>query len=296
MIIRFVWFNLIGICFACQMQASVVVDSISVVTRKLVAGVNSTFVNSSNWKGSTVNTFSVSVDADYLFNKISEKSTTLFSTKTEIGYTKFIDSIWNKHADKLNSQLIWKQKKKRLDSSFSAALTAQLLNSYLYDYDPTTNKNRKQRTGGFFNPASFETGFGFGITFWNTSIFNLSLASARILIDPNNEKTAASGKKYIGAVDKGVVLFDYGCSMQILALKELYKKVEINSSSKFFVNGFDKYRVQLDMVHKFNYSIWKWLQVRADIKIVYDPLFSTKLQYRNELLFGVFYDSTKRFE
>lgn len=52
----------------------------------------------------------------------------------------------------------------------------------------------------------------------------------------------------------------------------------------------------MDVSNKLNYKVWKWVQLKADIKMIYDPIISYKMQYRNELLFGVFYESEKKFE
>jgi hypothetical protein len=265
-------------------------------TRKFSVNLSSAFLNSSNWKGSSTSSFSTTVNSDFYLATTTEMAGLVFTVKSDLGFTKFIDSIWNKHSDKLYAQLIWKKKKYKIDQSYATSITAQLLNSYSYQYDPVLNTTSKTLSGTFFNPANFDVGYGIGISFWRNSIFNLSVASARIKIDPAENTSDIANSLRLGSVKHGTIFFDYGFSLQILVLKVWKEKFEVNSSSKFFIESFELSHLHMDMSHKINYSIWKWLQLRADIRMVYDPTTSMKMQYRNELLFGVFYEASKKFD
>lgn len=272
------------------------VNDTVIATRKFSVNLSSAFLNSSNWKGSSFSSFSTTVNSDFYLANTTNNSNMVFTVKSDLGFTKFIDSIWNKHADKLYSQLIWKKNKSKIDQSYAIAITAQMFNSYSYQYDAIQKVTSKTLTGSFFNPANFDAGYGIGISFWKNSIFNLSVASARIRIDPTINSSEMSNSLLLGSVRRGIILFDYGFSLQLLVLKSWKEKFEINSSGKIFMEGFEFSHPHLDMSHKINYAIWKWLQLRADIRMVYDPSTSMKMQYRNELLFGVFYEASKKFE
>jgi len=287
-------FCLLIFCHSCF--GSVVSDTTQTAIKKFSANLSTSFLNTSNWKGSSFSSFSTTVNSDFYLATTTETANLVFTIKSDLGFTKFIDSTWSKHADKLYTQFIWKKKKSKIDQSYATSVTAQLLNSYLYKYDAIQKKTSKTLTGSFFNPSNFDAGYGIGISFWKKSIFNLSVASARIKIDPAENASEITPGLRLGSVKHGIILFDYGCSVQLLILKSWKEKFEINSSSKIFMEGFELSHLHLDMSHKINYSIWKWLQLRADIKMVYDPNTSMKMQYRNELLFGVFYEASKKFD
>jgi hypothetical protein len=271
-------------------------DTSRIVTNKFTGSLSSSFTNSSNWKGTTFNSLSAALDLDFNRSRNTPRSTTLFLLNSELGFTKFIDSIWNKYADKLNCNYIWKNKKRKIDHSCTFSFNAQMLNSYLHSYDPVLNKTNSEWTGSFFNPAKFEIGYGFGYSFWEKSMLSLSISTIRFRTEPNISSQSIKSKDVIGRINRGKLLFDYGVSANALTTKEFTSKITLNSNVRIFMKGINKESVELDASHKINYIIWKWFQLRADLKMIYDPGISLKMQYRNELLFGMFYDSDKKFD
>ncbi len=285
---------LLTFCHSCF--GTVVSDTSQTTIKKFSVNLSTSFLNTSNWKGSSFTSFSTTVNSDFYLATTTKSANSVFTIKSDLGFTKFIDSIWSKHADKLYAQLIWKKKNKKIDQSYASSITAQLLNSYLYQYDAIQKTTSKTLNGSFFNPAILDAGYGIGISFWNNSIFNLSVASAQVRIEPTSNTSEINSGLKLGAVNHGLILFDYGCSVQLLVLKSWKDRIEINSSNKFFLEGFELSHLHVDMTHKINYAIWKWLQLRADIRLVYDPTTSMKMQYRNELMLGVFYEASKKME
>ncbi|MBL0342326.1 MAG: hypothetical protein IPP71_16310 [Bacteroidetes bacterium] len=105
------YFLIFGFFISFKVHGTVADDTTKSATRKLLCSLSSSFTNSKNWKGVSFNSLSVALDVDFNRAKINEKSNLLFTAKTELGFTKFIDSIWNKHADKVNCNYVWKNKK-----------------------------------------------------------------------------------------------------------------------------------------------------------------------------------------
>ncbi len=274
--------------------ASAAGDTSKIIAKKFVGNVSTSFSNSENWKGSTFNSLSAALDIDFNRSKTTDKSNYLFVVRSELGFTKFIDSVWDKHADKLFCSYIWKRKKKKVDHSASFSLTTQMLNSYLNSIDPLTGVASSEWSGTFFNPAILDCSYGMAVSFWKNSMWNLSIATVRLKTEPKTQnKGELSGNK-VGTINRGWLLLDYGVSTQLITSHNLSRNINMNTTAKFFMKGWNRESVELDVNHKFNYVVWKWIQVRADFKIVYDPVVSLKMQYHNELLFGVFYDSDKK--
>ena len=104
-----------------------------------------------------------------------------------------------------------------------------------------------------------------------------------ILNDKEKEKIAKFNRSY--------AVIEYGLSGQPYLKRNLIQNLEWNCSGKFFANGFQREKAQLDIENKFIYKIWKYFQFKAIMKAAYDPVISTGLQYRSELLMGVFYEN-----
>lgn len=291
---RFCVLIALGLFSALESYGSFIGDTSKVVSQKFTGSVASSFTNSQNWKGSTFNSLSVALNID--FNRMTEtkNSNILFVVKTELGFTKFIDSLWNKHADKLNCNFVWKHKKRKIDHSCEASLTTQLLNSYLYTYDPLVKQTKSEWSGSLLNPATLDVGYGFAYSFWKNSMLNFSFATVRLKTEPIIKSLTLKDNKAIGRINRGQVFFDYGISAQALTDKDFTDNFSFHSTARFYMKGFNRESVEMDVSNKLNYKVWKWVQLRADIKMIYDPLISYKMQYRNELLFGVFYESEKK--
>ncbi|MBL0342325.1 MAG: hypothetical protein IPP71_16305 [Bacteroidetes bacterium] len=186
--------------------------------------------------------------------------------------------------------------KRTIDYSYTLSFTTQLFNSYTSYFDPVIKQTKREWAGSILNPATFENGFGLGLSFGKKSMLNVSLATVRLRTEPIIRSQSTTNKNVIGNLPRGKLIFDYGVSTQALTSNELTEKLAMNSTAKFFIKGFQREYFELDVSNKINYTIWKCFQLRADVKLVYDPLVSLKMQYRNELLFGVFYDSAKKLK
>lgn len=240
-----------------------------------------------------LNSYSFSADVEYNFNKTRFFSRDFLNLKFEMGFTRILDSSWYKHADLLSSQYILKVGQKRWSQSASCLLTAKLLNSYDYSFNAQTGNQNKTQTGSFFSPSSLEIGYGSGYTFLKQSIINLSLATARLRITRENGLFLNDGSIPLLLKGNNMVLFDYGFSLQYSIIHDITKIIGFYSSGKMFLKGIHRDKVEMDISQKWMVKITKNLHLRTDVKVVYAPVNSHKMQFRNEFLIGFYYDSTQ---
>lgn len=271
----------------------IITDTSVIVSKKINANFSGSFLSLSNWKGESMKSYTLFSGMDYYASNTKGVRQSVVTGKSELGYTNFIDSLWKKHSDNFNLQYLLKSNRKTISCSMNARLQSQFLNTYCYEQDILFNRIKRKWQGTFMNPSEFELGYGMNILFWEKSNLNLSLASARLRMNPLLNKKPEDTFVVIGKVKRGTLVFDFGVSGQLLVYKKVAKDVEVNSTGKVFIKGFDKDEIQFDFSNTMSYKFRKHIEMRADMKCVYDPLTSLKLQYRNEFLFGVVYKYVK---
>ncbi len=283
------WFLLLTLVFLFRLPA----DSTKVQSQKLKVSLTGSLLSLANWKGETFESVTLLSATNYQSNKAIGAGLHMFTGKSELGYNYIKDSLWNKQADLLNLQYLVKIQRQKVSQSVNALLNTQLLTSFRYEMDINQQKYQRIRTGTFMNPASMELGYGMNILFWQKSALNISIASARLRVDPITNSLTKPFEGVIGRVNKGWLLFDYGISGQLLVVKRFPNELEWNSSGKLFLKGFTKDAIQFDISNTLSYQFWKHLEMKADLKWIYDPMISFRMQYRNELLFGFVYKLDK---
>lgn len=63
---------------------------------------------------------------------------------------------------------------------------------------------------------------------------------------------------------------------------------------EFHINRVSKDQVNCDFQNKITIKFLKFMQFRIDTHIIYDPLYSYKLQYQQEFLLGFFYEKRSK--
>lgn len=289
----FIRFSLF-ILFTCQAFSSVIVaDSTNACSRKLNANLSGSFLNLSNWNGESFGSVAIFSGSDYYSSRATGSKQRIFTGKSEVGYIHIFDSLWSKQSDLFNLQFVLKLQNRKFSQSLNALLNSQLLNSYAIVTDVKQQRLKRKWKGSFMNPSTVEMGYGLNVLFWEKSNFNIAIASARFRIDPVYENQPKPAKGVFGKVKRGWLLFDYGFSGQLVLVKNLSNDLEWNSTGKIFFKGFNKGTIQFDVTNTMSYKFWKYIEMRADLKLVYDPLVSFKMQYRNELLFGFVFKYSK---
>ena len=287
----FIRFLLLLINFFIWFPVTFYADSTYSYYRKFNLNLSGSFIGLNNWKGESYKNVTFLSGSDFYSSRTAGINHVIVSAKTELGFNGILDSSWVKSADLFNIQYLVRKRNKSLSQSWNALMNSQFMTTFVYEMNSSQQLVRKWK-GTFLNPSSVELGYGLGLLFWEKSMINLSLASARFRVDPAVESYVQPEHGVLGQVKRGFLIFDYGVSGQLLLVKNFSTALEWNSSGKVFMKGVQKEQIQFDISNTMSYKFWKFLEMRADLKWVYDPLISFRMQYRNEILFGLFF----RFE
>jgi hypothetical protein len=255
---------------------------------RVLTGLSGSVTGANNWRGAEYQSLSFNGYADAVFRNHGSKWTSSHIGHWELGFTRYLDSLWMKHTDLLRFQFMWSKESSVGRTSLSISGRTQLFDSYFYYYDPVQDKTRSQWAGSFFNPADLEAGYGFCKLLGDYGSLNIAFATIRFRHIP-----AMKGMDYSNAVAltrKGVVDIDYGCSVQAFVMKNFGKSVDWYFNGKCFLNGAGRNGLNMDLLNRVTLKIWKCFQLRLESRVIYDPLFSYRMQYRNELLAGIFAD------
>lgn len=273
-----------GVFTTCAAQ-----DSLEIRDYRLMTGISGSLTGATNWMGAGYQNMACNAFADIVYTAGRRKWFTSHAAHWELGFTKFRDSIWMKHSDLLRFQLLWSKESASARHAWTLAGRTQLFDSYYYSYDPAGDKTIRHWAGSLLNPAELEGGYGFVLR-KACGTLNLAIATVRLRHLPAAEQIVVSG---MAITRRGVVTMDYGCSAQAVILTTFGKTVDWYFNGRFFLNGTGPYNFNTDLLNRFTLKLWKIFQIRLESRLVYEPLFSRKLQYRNELLAGIFYDLRK---
>ncbi|MDQ3051587.1 MAG: hypothetical protein M3Q95_11925 [Bacteroidota bacterium] len=218
------------------------------------------------------------------------KASHIYTSKLDIGFTYFQDSIWYKHADKLQVHYLYKAGKNPFSHSLSSLFHSHILNTYSYSSDPVTGKVSSKKTESFLNPFLLEMGLGSGYRISGESVINVSLATARIRSFPESNKAVTTESIPLGTFNSGIIYFDYGFSIQYYLVKEIKSKTEINCNGKIFIKGIERDQYDMDLSNTLIIRLSGWVRLKAEFKFVYAPGISYKPRYYNELSLGLFYN------
>ena len=189
----------------------------------------------------------------------------------------------------------WTEKPgKKLSHSYSLFIQSQMLKSWQYVYHDDTKQQKRELKGWFMAPGVIELAYGLNWYFWERSRINIAFASCRLSSKPrfpNDIDNNAEQDESLFKSKRRYIKSEYGFSSQLYIRKDLYPKVVLwDNQSRFFFNAFNRIGVHVDISNRFTIRFLKYLQFRVDTQIVYNPNFSHKLSYRQELLLGLFFE------
>lgn len=208
----------------------------------------------------------------------------------QIGYTALQDSVWIKSSDVLKAQMRWiSGKGSELKQTGSVLFQTQCLNSY------RNTEGRAKWNGGFMNPFKLELSYGFSKSFLNNSSFQITPAGLLFQTAPNlHASTSIFNDDPLIKGHNTELFVRYGCSAMLLMDEQFYNGVlTLRHQSRFFFNAISSRNLQLELNNRLCIRFLKYMQLRIETMLVYDPEQSLRLQYRQDILLGVFYEHRK---
>lgn len=240
-----------------------------------------------NWKDKT--NFSVNIYGSlYLaYRKTRGRLKTIHEFRSQLGYIKYIDSVWVKPTDVFYISSIWTVNSSHsINTSFSAYLKSQLTDSWKNVYLP--DQKRKWLSGPFL-PASLILGYGINKTFEGNSYINCSFASLKINSRPHLPNSNREIKNAI-LTEKIIYNSEYGFQLQWLFNKKIFTLFTWENRTNFFATGFDKNTITFDFQNAISIKPVRFMKIRLEQLVIYDRLQSEKIQTRIELMIGLSFD------
>lgn len=208
---------------------------------------------------------------------------------TQLGYTAITDSIWIKSADVVKIQLRWMEENNRkVMHTYSLRFQTQWLSTW------RMNENSRQWMAGFMNPSGLELGYSFSWYFLENSSLMLTPATLQLSLTPRNLFTMSNVEDPALRLRHANMYSRYGFSGTLNMEESFYDNVLVLShQSHLFFNAISSEKIQFDVTNRVSIRFLKYLQLRLDTQLLYQPEQLKKIQYRQEVLLGIFYEKRK---
>jgi hypothetical protein len=158
----------------------VITASARFINTGLYGALCASYAASENWGGQNLKNYAFAGNVLYRHNVFEGTRSHAHLFMADLGYLKFVDSIWVKNMDRIQTNFLWSSTGKRLNQSYMIAFGTQFLPNKIPMYDPETGTVTDASVGGFLNPFTLEAGYGAVFTFWNTSNINFAFATLKL--------------------------------------------------------------------------------------------------------------------
>jgi hypothetical protein len=177
--------------------------------------------------------------------------------------------------------------------SYSILLNTQFLPNTLWQYNLDREEFAPTQVGGFLRPFSLEAGYGTVWSFWGISTINIAFATLKLSGHPKETVAPAFQDATFFEGQRMNFYASYGLGIATAINKPIGKRVQWINNSRAFCNGFDRDHVNFEISNMVVVKLWKYLQLRFDTRLAYNPMLNYDLQFRQEALIGFFYERNK---
>ncbi len=263
------------------------------ITSSLYGSLSTSYASSSNWNGQDLRNFALVGNVLYSHNLFAPTQSHSHQLMADLGYLKFVDSTWEKSIDNLQVNLLWNNTGRKFNSSYTVAFSTQFLPASFPEYDFEQDKLVERSVGGFLNPFNLQLGYGGVYRFWGRSSINFAYATVQFSSSPKEFTAPAFTDAYVIEGKRAFYFMNYGFSIATAINKNFGEHVQWVNNTRFFGNGMDRDHVNLQLSNMVIVKLWKYLQLRFDTRLAYNPLLNYKMQFRQEALIGFFYERSK---
>ncbi|MBL0045374.1 MAG: hypothetical protein IPP33_13580 [Flavobacteriales bacterium] len=254
---------------------------------------SASYTASQNWGSQSLKNYAFVGNVLYRHNLFEGNRNHMHQVMADLGYLKFIDSVWVKNMDRVQANLLWSSTSKRFNQSYMVSFGTQFLPNTFADYDFELNKPVERSVGGFLNPFILEAGYGAVFTFWNTSNVNFAFATIRLNSSPKELTPLPFAESNTLEGRHAYYFLTYGFSVAAAINKSFGQHVQWINNTRLFGNGINRDHVNMDFSNMVVVKLWKYLQLRMDTRLAYNPMLNYNLQFRQEVLVGFFYERNK---
>lgn len=151
----------------------------------------------------------------------------------------------------------------------------------------------KTWTGGFMNPINLDATYDFSHSFGKNSRLILSPATISVNASPcHQEDTDVTDA--LMKTQHSYIRSRYGCSLHLSIYESIREdNILIDNRSSFILNSISLSGITLSIQNRIAIKLLRYLQLRLDTGIQYDPLLSYKMQFRQEILLGMLFQKER---
>jgi hypothetical protein len=267
-------------------------DSVVLRRFRVNPSLSFTYLQQNNWQ--TITNSAISV-----FSNISLRHTIQRTSgwrhdylfQADLSYIHLSDSTWIKNTDLAKLNMQWYEPKGvRFTHTYGVLFITQFLNSYKLHQE----SERRYWSGGFLNPATLSLMYGINVNFLKNSKVDVNFASVKLDLLPRAlEKNiqTVSIDNILVKTKHTYINSAYGFSAMLTMEESFFNNsLILENNSILFFNALNRAQINLDINNRIAIRFFKFMQLKFDTRIVYNPNESFKLQYRQEVLLGVFYE------
>lgn len=259
----------------------------------LYGSLSASYATSQNWAGQDLKNYAFATNLLYRHTLFGSERSHAHQLAADLGYLKFVDSTWVKHIDRIQVNLLWNSSGRKFNHSYSIVLATQFLPNAILEYNLEEGRLEERAVGGFLNPFALDAGYGAVWSFWQGSNINFAFATLRFSGSPKASMAPSFTDNNMIEGRNALYFLNYGFSITAAINKPIGEHLQWINSTRFFGNGVDRDHVNFDFNNMVIVKLWKYLQLRMDTRLAYNPMLNYDLQFRQELLIGFFYERNK---
>jgi len=282
-----------ALCPSLSNAQSATRDSTAHNSSTLLASLSAAYAVNKTQQGNSFN--NITVNGSFFFQHDLQRDSTWrhqHRVVADLSYIKFVDSIWVKGIDRLQANFLWSRNTRKWTQSWSVVFATQWLPDIKYSYDPDRQKMVSRNVGGICVPGSLELGYGATWYPWPGSSLQFAFATAKLLSAPKATLLDPT-KEHLVQTTSTVFDIYYGASLLVNIKHTLSDRVDWINTSRFFANGADRDHVALDFTNRIAVKLFKYVQLRFDTRLGYDPLVSYNMKFSQEVTLGLYYEHHK---
>lgn len=234
---------------------------------------------------------SLSSELDFSRSVIHHRAKQILQVKSELNYTYFHDSIWNKNLDRLTIEYRATKNSKSLSPEAGCFFLTGLLSDHEYVYDAATGHTESKITGTFLNPASLEIRAGVALHRKEWLTLNFDLSSARLRTFHHAQTTTTADLIPVAEYRTGMLVFDIGINIQYRFSKTFQNGFELSGNGRWFIKNLKKESIDGEIYTRLDYKISKRLRLKTDLRLRYDPAVMPGLWMQTEIQTGFYYEN-----
>lgn len=203
--------------------------------------------------------------------------------RTDLSYSKFLDSIWFKNNDQMLLNLLLTETDKSKRTRWSANLTVRSQLTDTWTYRLNRNILTKTWRSGPMTPGTVNLSYGMNVKLSGSSSINAGLATIRLNSFNIDKNVTDSTDLRAGKVG---VRSTYGCNLLFSINEKLFSFMSIENRSLLFIHSLSEKGITLDLHNRIWFRLYKNIRLKIDTGLQFDPATGKKVRMRHEWLIG----------